>query len=32
MAFLGIVVAWLAYGYVFHWVAPIAVDLLFFNM
>jgi Zn-dependent protease len=32
MAFMGIVVAWLAYGYVFHWVAPVAVDLLFFNM
>ncbi len=32
MAFIGIVVAWLAYGYVFHWVARIAVSLLFFEI
>lgn len=32
MAFMGIVLAWLAYGYVFRWLAPIAVSLLFFNM
>jgi len=31
MAFMGIVIAWLAYGRVFRWLAPKAVELLFMN-
>jgi Zn-dependent protease len=31
MAFMGIVLAWLAYGRVFGWLAPKAVNLLFMN-
>lgn len=31
MAFMGIVLAWLAYGRVFRWVAPKAVGLLFLS-
>lgn len=30
-AFLGILLAWLAYGRLFRWLAPRAVELLFFN-
>ncbi|HUJ40011.1 MAG TPA: site-2 protease family protein [Candidatus Acidoferrales bacterium] len=32
MAFAGIVVAWIGYGYLFRWLAPIAVHLLFYNL
>jgi len=32
MAFMGIVLAWLAYGAVFRWLAPRAVGLLFMNL
>ena len=31
MGFMGILLAWLVYGKVFHWLAPVAVDLLFMN-
>ena len=31
MAFFGIVAAWIGYGYIFQWLAPIAVHLLFLN-
>ncbi|HVN08454.1 MAG TPA: site-2 protease family protein [Patescibacteria group bacterium] len=30
MAFMGILVAWIGYGYIFQWLAPIAVHLLLF--
>jgi len=32
MGFLGIVLAWVVYGYIFRWVAPIAIHLLFLNL
>jgi Zn-dependent protease len=31
MGFLGIVLAWVVYGYVFRWLWPIAVHVLFLN-
>jgi Zn-dependent protease len=32
LAFAGILLAWLAYGYVFRWVAPIAIHFLFLHI
>jgi len=32
MAFIGLVVAWVAYGYIFNWVAHIAVSLLLYHL
>jgi Zn-dependent protease len=32
MGLLGILLAWVVYGYIFRWLAPIAVRLLFLNI
>jgi Zn-dependent protease len=32
MGFVGIFLAWMVYGYVFRWVAPVAFDLLFLHI